>query len=156
MRPEEIYPEEFVDSDNEQISEEDFMDVAPKKGEIDPEFEPEIQEEIKRDSRNRFIDRPNSAGAKLGERQKLSASTKDELLKIIRDEIPYLKESLVQLRTEDPKGHAQILATLAKFVSPTLQSVQAELEGRTNLTIEHRLIGMMNPTVMLPAEEDDD
>lgn len=120
--------EDFEDIEKEET--EAFADVAPTEGEVHT---------------TPSHDGSYKVGATRAARYRLMQKVKDDLMDMVCDEMDSLKSVLGELKTTDPKGYASTMAALLKFVAPTLASQTLEVEGDTNITIEHKLNMLMQP-----------
>lgn len=115
----------------EDPEEEEFADVAPSEGtDAGSTDRAEVNYKV---------------GTARKARYQLTQKVKDDLMNMVCNEMGDLQLALNTMKQSDPKGYATTMAQLLKFVAPTLASQTLEVEGDTNITIEHKLNMLMNP-----------
>lgn len=76
--------------------------------------------------------------------QMLSVSIKNDLLSLIKDNMPQLKRSMQAMLDEgDYKGYAATMASLMKYGAPTLQSVNVDMEESAQDSITKKLANLI-------------
>lgn len=76
--------------------------------------------------------------------QMLSVSIKNDLLELIKDNMPKLKRSMQAMLDEgDFKGYAATMASLMKYGAPTLQSVNVDMEESAQDSITKKLANLI-------------
>jgi len=76
--------------------------------------------------------------------QMLSVSIKNDLLTLIKDNMPQLKRSMQAMLDEgDFKGYAATMASLMKYGAPTLQSVNVDMEESAQDSITKKLANLI-------------
>lgn len=76
--------------------------------------------------------------------QMLSVSIKNDLLSLIKDNMPKLKRSMEAMLEEgDFKGYAATMASLMKYGAPTLQSVNVDMEESAQDSITKKLANLI-------------
>lgn len=76
--------------------------------------------------------------------QMLSVSIKNDLLTLIKDNMPQLKRSMQAMLDEgDYKGYAATMASLMKYGAPTLQSVNVDMEESAQDSITKKLANLI-------------
>lgn len=76
--------------------------------------------------------------------QMLSVSIKNDLLTLIKDNMPQLRRSMqAMLDEEDFKGYAATMASLMKYGAPTLQSVNVDMEESAQDSITKKLANLI-------------
>lgn len=76
--------------------------------------------------------------------QMLSVSIKNDLLSLIKDNMPQLKRSMQAMLDEgDFKGYAATMASLMKYGAPTLQSVNVDMEESAQDSITKKLANLI-------------
>lgn len=76
--------------------------------------------------------------------QMLSVSIKNDLLSLIKDNMPQLRRSMQEMLDEgDYKGYAATMASLMKYGAPTLQSVNVDMEESAQDSITKKLANLI-------------
>lgn len=162
--------EEDIELSDEDLTEEDFQDVAPTGEEEsfyteigeDDENEDEdfnsADEELasedvelkdgtastKKDHRFKKGSKGRKPGA-MDVHKRLSISTKDKLMDIISSNMDDFAEILSDCKKENPTKFLDIMKDMTKYIAPTLAAVTAEVNAEANITIEEQLKRLSQP-----------
>ena len=116
---------------------EEFADVTIQRDNYSEEGKKQLD-------RNAKEDKPSKAPNKTEKHTILSTEIKNNLLTLIKTNMPKLQEALAtMLATGQYKDYAMVMAQLMKYGAPSLQSVEVEVEEGTQDSLTKKLANLI-------------
>lgn len=124
-------------NDNVQVEDDEFCDVTKTKADY-------ASAESLKSTTTKADKEKEVKETKTGNNQRLTVDIKNNLLELIKTNMPRLEQSLNQMIADgDYKGFASTMATLMKYGAPAMQSVQVDIEEGTQDSITKRLATLL-------------